>query len=407
MKIIISSIVFVAVGLFLGRMMFGNTAGNKNEAAKQVQTVQNENIYWTCSMHPQIHSSEEGDCPLCGMDLIPVENGVNSLPDNQIMIGSDEINNAGIKTIKVSERKISKTVSLQGYSVIDHSSMKDQPVHFNGRITKAFVNFSGQKVKKNDIIATIYSPELVTAQKEFLEVLKMNSGSDAIYNSSKRKLELLNISENDISLIEKNKKVTEFFNIRSDHDGYVDKINAFEGDYVIKGKNLYSLYSTDKIWFEFEIYEDDRAFVHEGDSAEIVISNKGHKFRSTVDFIYPLTRTSSASSSVRVVVNNKNNNLRAGLYADAVIYSELENKRLAVPKSSILWTGRRSVAFVKVDPNIFEMRNVTLGEESGDLYIIENGLKPGDEIVFRSLFTLDAAAQLQGKSSMMNNTAGQ
>jgi Cu(I)/Ag(I) efflux system membrane fusion protein len=393
---------YIILGLILGWIFFYPSSAKDITLKDHSIEDHSEETVWTCSMHPQIQSPEEGDCPLCGMDLIPLEKGLGSLPANQILIEPDEINNAGIKTIKVSERIISKEISLQGKTTIDESSYRSQSAHFKGRITRSFINFSGQEVKKNDIIAKIYSPELITAQKEFLEAIKIKSTSKSIYLSTRKKLSLLNISEKDINMIENELKIFEEFNIRSDVTGIIEKINFSEGNYVTKGMKLFDLYSIEKIWFEFDLYEKDRPFVSLNDNIEIHI-NGLNNIQGKIDFIDPSNSIASSATKLRVIVENNEKLLRPGIYADGTIHSKLSEPKIVVPRTSILWTGKRSVAYVKIDSSIFELRNVTLGVETDDYYVIESGLIADEEVVYKALFTVDAAAQLQGKTSMMNS----
>ena len=406
MKKYIIYIGILGIGLLLGWILFGNSS--KEKSTHNHETVLETNKMWTCSMHPQIMQPEAGDCPICGMDLIPAatsEDGLNAdefkltenamaLANIQTSIVSNFINNAG-------------ATNLSGKIAENEEANEVQTSYFSGRIERLYVNSTGEKVQKGQLLATIYSPELFATQQELITTASLKETQPELYNAVRNKLKLLKVSESQISKIEESGKVTQNFSVYATVSGTVSQKLVAQGENIKQGQPLLNITNLNTVWANFEVYENQMNQFKKGQDILITTNaNKSTKIKGKVAFIDPILNQNTRTLKLRVVLNNKDQLLKPGMFVKGVIKNLNTNDKqlLRIPASAILWTGKRSVVYVKTNPNepIFEMKEITLGNKIGATYEILKGLKNGDEIVTNGTFTVDAAAQLLGKKSMMN-----
>jgi len=404
-------IAFLLVGVFIGsRMGSSNAADTDSEIANGGEE---KDQIWTCSMHPQIQENGPGQCPLCGMDLIPMDNDLNAegLPD-EVPMSDAAMKLADIQTYKVKLEKPEKEIRLLGRVKPDERLMYSQTVHFPGRVERLYINFTGEKVYKGQKLATVYSTELVTAQKELFEVLKTEEAAPYLVEAARNKLKQWKFSDKQIAEIEESGKVQTDIDIYSDHSGYVIMRMVSQGDYFNEGDVLFEITDLSKVWVLFEAYENDLPWVRLGDNLEIELKSiPGELFKGEVKFIDPFLDPKTRVAYVRVELPNRKGSLKPDMFANGIITSKLpiQEDVILVPKSSVLWTGKRAVVYVKVperEHNTFIYREVILGEDAGEFYIVKTGLKDGEIIASNGVFKIDASAQLAGKKSMMNPTGG-
>jgi len=402
----------LVVGLLIGWFIFG---GQKNAAKDQDKhsTEIAEETIWTCSMHPQIRKNEPGDCPICGMDLIPLENDQNSEIDPMaISMSPTAMQLANVSSALVGKINPVKQVRLNGKVQVDERLVYSQSSHIPGRVEKLMVNFTGEFVNKGQTIASVYSPELVMAQEELFEAQKMMETQPQLFNAAKEKLKNWKLSDNQIEGILKNGKILEEFPIQADVSGYVTKKTINLGDYVRKGQTLYEIANLSKVWVLFDVYESDISWIKKGDNITFTISSlPGESFEASITYLDPIIDPKTRVAKARIEYNNTTEKLKPEMFVSGVVEAKLTNKSnsLVVPKTAVMWTGKRSVVYVK-NTNAkgvsFIMRDVTLGAALGDSYIIKEGLEEGEEIAVNGTFSIDAAAQLAGKPSMMNPEGG-
>ena len=408
--------VALIVGLLGGYLIFGG--GSADTATNKVKDDHNhsEEIasgqMWTCSMHPQIMQPEPGDCPICGMDLIPAETGADGLLADQFKMTENAMALANIQTTVVGSGAIEAgTLKLSGKIRENEESNAVQVTYFAGRIEKLYVNSTGERVGKGQRLATIYSPELVSAQQELLTAASLKESQPELYSAVRNKLKLWKLSEKQINAIEQAGKVQEYFPVYATVSGTVTHKMVEEGDYVKLGQPLYKIANLNTVWAEFDAYENQIASLKEGQSIKIVTNAyPNQEFDAKISFIDPILNSATRTIVVRAVLNNRKDKFKPGMFVEGKVEgAEMQmNEAINVPASAVMWTGERSVVYVKTNPNepVFEMREVLLGNASGDTYTIIEGLQNGDEIVTNGTFTVDAAAQLQGKKSMMNTEGG-
>ena len=405
----------VIVGLFAGWLIFGNSSsgdmsGNTMEESHD-HTGENANEMWTCSMHPQIMQPESGDCPICGMDLIPAASSAEGLAANEIKMTENAMALANIQTTIIGDGGTSEEdgiILLSGKIATNDENNAVQSSYFDGRIERLNVSYEGQKVNRGQLLATIYAPNLVAAQQELLTTASLKESQPALYNAVRNKLKLWKLSNKQIEAIETSGKVSENFPIYATVSGTVSTVIAAEGDYVKQGQPILRVSNLNSVWAEFDAYENQISQFKKGQKIKIATNAYANKeFDATISFIDPVLNNATRTVTVRATLNNKDDLFKPGMFITGKIKGATQAEAsgtVTIPASAVLWTGERSLVYIKTNPNepVFEMREVTLGNRSGENYQIVSGLNNGDEIVTNGTFTVDAAAQLQGKKSMMN-----
>lgn len=403
----------IASGLLLGWVFFHNSAPEKMETTVEVQDHADEgHEIWTCSMHPQIRKDEPGDCPICGMDLIPLLNSDVVIDEQAIEMSESAIKLAEVQTSVVSRGNVSKEVRLYGKIQADERLLKSQTAHIPGRIEQLMVNVTGENIKKGQLIAKIYSPELVTAQKELLEALTMAGTYPDLLNAAREKLRLWKLTDEQISEIEKSGTTKTVFDVFATTSGIVTNRKVNTGDYVSRGDVLFEVADLSRVWVLFDAYESDLTWISPGQNVEFTAQAlPGKTFNGKITFIDPLVDASTRITKVRVEVANSGMQFKPEMFVNGIVQSKISGSgdQLIIPQSAVLWTGTRSVVYVKLpeaEHPAFKMREITLGRSMENSYVVLDGLEEGEEIVSNGTFSVDAAAQLAGKTSMMNPLGG-
>lgn len=405
-KLITVSLSTLVVGVLLGWLLFGNRHSEGN--GEQTEALHQHEEVWTCSMHPQIRMNEPGKCPICGMDLIKLssESSSNSA---SIVMSDDAIRLANIQTTIVGSRQSAKEVRLNGKVKPDERKVVSQVTHLPGRIETLSVNFTGEYVQRGQTLATLYSPELVTAQQELLQAHKIRESQPDLYRAAREKLKNWKLSDKAIDNIISSGGKQEKFPVTADVSGIVTNKRVNLGDYIERGMPLYEIADLSTVWVLFEVYESDLAWVKVGDKISFTIQSlPGDTFEGKVTFVDPILDAVTRVATARIEVPNRNTILKPEMFVNGIVRNLEKNKStsITIPKTAVLWTGERSVVYIKSVLNgeqSFELRVVTLGTSVGEAYVIVKGIENGEEIVTNGAFAVDAAAQLAGKESMMNH----
>lgn len=399
------SSLLLILGLFLGWLFFYHS--DKNSTKEEVKKEE-KSIVWTCSMHPQIRMDHKGLCPICAMDLIPLEQNVSEVNDSAIVMTDEALKLAEVQTVVVSKQQPIKEVHLYGKIQADETSVQSIPAHVSGRIERLFVKYTGEKINKGQVIASIYSPELINAQKELLEAIKMKDVQPLLLEAAREKLSQFKLSGKQIEDIEKNGKLKSLVDVIANASGVVITKKVNSGDYVQIGTPLYEVADLSSVWAQFDAYESDLSWLKVGSQITYtLLAVPGKEFKGNITFIDPVIDPQTRIAKVRVELNNPKGDFKPEMLATGIVKAKLPNSgnSIVVPQSAVLWTGKRSLVYIKI-PNTTEptfiMRNVTLGNYLQNSYEILDGLNEGEEIVTNGTFSIDAAAQLGGKSSMMN-----
>jgi len=398
----------VVVGTLIGFFLNGSS-DPQHEQEGNSQNMEAENQIWTCSMHPSVRQNEPGDCPICGMDLIPLSESDNQdgLSANAVSMSSTAMKLASVETATVEKAMIEKEILVAGKLQENENQDYTQSAHFPGRVEELYVNYEGEFVRKGQIIGKLYSPELLTAQEELLLAYKQRENNPSYYEAAQQKLQNWKLSNQQIQSIIEAGKVKETFNIISDFSGYISKLNITEGKYLNKGEPLFELDNLSKLWVYLDVYEQDIQFVKLGSEVKFhVQSFPSKEFTSKIDFISPKVDPISRIVKVRANIQNGEGLLKPEMLVTANIqFKQFDSSAIIVPKSSVMWTGKRSVVYVKEETQSgisFTMREVELGLALNDSFVVTSGLNEGEVIAVAGTFSIDAAAQLAGKPSMMS-----
>ncbi len=401
----------VLTGIGIGYLIFG-----RRTASTPIHTDGGEPkggaTEYTCSMHPQIRQSEPGICPLCEMDLTPVESGNNDQPT--LLVMTDEaIRLAQIQTTRIGSGAGSgKRITLSGKIMADERRITVQTAHIPGRIEHLSVAFTGEHVKKDQPLARLYSPSLVNAQRELLEAIRLKGVGSELAEAARNRIRYWKLPEDFIRKVEQTGLVQKEVLVKADQSGVVSARKVALGDYVEEGTPLFELTDLRRVWVLLGAYEADLPSIRVGDVVEVTTpSAPGRSFRARIAFIDPVLDAESRTVTVRAELENPGGLFKPEMFVQGTLQTSGTGKRgLVVPKSAVLWTGKRSVVYVKV-PNTsvpsFEFREVELGDAVANGYVALSGLEAGEEVVTEGAFAIDAAAQLNNQASMINRMVNQ
>ncbi|RKS55068.1 Cu(I)/Ag(I) efflux system membrane fusion protein [Gillisia mitskevichiae] len=408
-KIILIVLATLIIGAGLG-WLIKPTEDKTNEISENhsLESLDHQEI-WTCSMHPQIRQSEPGACPICGMELIPLKKEDLGADPDSYQMSENAMKLANITSEIVGMGNASKELRLNGKIQVDERNAYSQSTHIPGRVESLSINFTGEKVSRGQTLAMVYSPELVTAQEELLQAASIKESQPELFEAAKEKLKNWKIGNTQIDRILANGKAIQRFPIGADVNGIVTEKMVELGDYVERGMPIYEISDLSKVWVLFDLYESELAWVKEGSKISYTVNSlPGETFEGTISFIDPIINSQTRVASARVEVNNKDGRLKPEMFVSGIIKNDNtdnDTQELVIPKSAVLWTGKRSVVYIKetVDGrSSFKLREIVLGPGLGDSYVVEEGLNSGEEIVTNGTFTVDAAVQLSGRPSMMS-----
>ncbi|HIE15903.1 MAG TPA: efflux RND transporter periplasmic adaptor subunit, partial [Bacteroidales bacterium] len=269
-------IITLLVGIILGNWFFGSSSSNQNmDQMNHSVSENNESTIWTCSMHPQIRKNAPGQCPICGMDLIPLDNNdkTENADENEVQITESAMKLAEIETYTVKKGIPEKTIHLLGKVQPDERNVAALTARFGGRIEKLYVNFKGQYVKKGQKLASIYSPELHTAQQELLNAVKYKNENFPFYKAIRNKLKLWELTDKQIDAIEQSEEPSIYFDILSPISGTITRRDVAIGDYVKEGDPLFEVIDLSKVWIMFDAYESDLPWIKIGDKVSFTLQS--------------------------------------------------------------------------------------------------------------------------------------
>jgi Cu(I)/Ag(I) efflux system membrane fusion protein len=402
---------FGILGLLLGWLIFHTPSKMPDTVASG--KVEKTAEIWTCAMHPQIRMHEHGKCPICAMELIPLkQNSQLGVDPETIHLTKDAAQLANVQTTVVSHKHSEKELRLYGKVQADERLLQNQVTFIPGRIEKLMVNFTGESIQKGQKLAIVYSPEMVTAQQEMIEAVKTKLTQPEIYEAAKEKLRQWKLADKEIQALELSGKIQTNVDVVSNTSGIVMTRRVNTGDYVSQGSVLYEIADLSHVWILFDAYESDLPFVQKGDKVNFTVQAlPGQTLSGSVMFIDPVIDPLNRVAKIRLEISNPGGKLKPEMFVTGILKSAPSQYKdnLVVPKTSVLWTGKRSIVYVKLPASaepVFKMREVELGPMLGTDYVILSGLKDGEEIVTRGAFNVDAAAQLEGKPSMMSQEAG-
>jgi len=339
------------------------------------------------------------------MDLVVAQNNTLTLAAGQFQMTENAMALANIETTKIGIGNLDgNTLKLSGKITSNDKTNAVQTTDFDGRIEKLLINTVGQYIKKGKQIGTIYSPDLYAAQDQLLTSVSYKETHEKLFAAARNNSGLWKLTDAQINEVIRTKKPISRFPIVATVNGTVTEVIAAEGSYFKEGAALFKVSNLYSVWAVFDAYENQLPMLKVGQNIRISSNSfNGNTYEAKIAFIDPILDVEKRTVSLRATLINKGGLLKPGMFVEGRVETTDSNQVLTVPKSAVLWTGKRSLVYVKPhhDRPVFEMTEVQLGSAFGNSYRILSGLTAGDEVVTNGTFTVDAAAQLQGKKSMM------
>src|SRR5438552_113279 len=410
--------------------------------SKQNSSPANSNIdYWTCTMHPSVHAKDPGKCPICSMDLVPVMKGsgetkpapaqteqtkgsemkgMAGMPGMPGMKGGAETKapqtsefvvpverqqQIGVRWAKAERKPLAHTIRSVGMIVPDRSRNWQFVSRVDGYVQRLNVTSPGQVVDKDAPLLSIYSPDLLTSEREFVELLRMRDeakSKDAretpqrLIESAKRRLQLWNVTPEQIAELEKTRKASDTLTLLSPFRGVVQSVPVEQGKNVKMGDMLVEVADLGVVWVWAEFYENELSMLQTGQKIAVTAkSYPGENFDGTISLINPFLDEMKRTAKVRIDIPNTDFKLRPGMYVNAELAMDM-GEALTVPVSAIMPTGERNVVFVDKGGGKLEPRIVQLGAKYGDIYEVQSGLQGGERVVSSANFLIDAESKVQG-----------
>jgi membrane fusion protein, copper/silver efflux system len=363
----------------------------KKQAVKKEKKI----LYWVAPMDSNYRRDEPGKSPM-GMDLIPVYDEEGS--EDEVTISPAVINNMGVRTAKVERNNLWRRIETVASVDYDGSMVSHVHLRTDGWIENLNVRSEGERVKKGDRLFDVYSPTLINAMEEFLQVSR--SKNSRLLKASRDRLKSLGVSKKQILQVEKTRKVPQKVAIYAQQDGVVAKLNVREGMYVKPVNEIMKLADLSRVWVLADIFEGQVAWVELGQSADVSLSYlPGKKWEGKVEYIYPSLDSKTRTLKVRLQFDNPEEELKPNMYAHVSIYGGAKKDVLIIPREALIRTGKNQRVIVDLGNGRFGAREVKAGIESGEWVEIISGLNEDETVVVSGQFLIDSEASL--KASFM------
>ena len=436
--------VSLGIGWYVGQSQAPSSASQETALEHGVKHMDSK---YQCPMHPNIVKDKEGNCPICGMDLIPVkedkpaakkekkilywvapmdpnyrrdkpgkspmgmdlipvyEDGSSEVSDEKgpvVTISPAVENNLGVRTAAVEEGKLWRKIDTVGYVDFDESRVSHVHLRVDGWIEKLAVSVEGDRVKKGQRLFDLYSPKLVNAMEEYVQAL--NSSNRRLISASEDKLISLGVSKRQIRALQKNRRVPQTISIYAPQDGIVSKLLVRDGMYVKPMNKVMTLADLSSVWLLAEVFESQSEWVKEGQSADVTLSYlPGRTWEGTVEYVYPELDAKNRTLKVRMRFDNPGEMLKPNMYANVSIYGGAKDNVLSVPREAVLRSGKKERLIIAKGEGRFAQREVVTGMESGDWIEIKSGVSAGEKVVTSAQFLIDSEASMKASLARMSD----
>lgn len=372
-------------------------------------------LYYADPMHPELHSEQPGKAA-DGMDLVPVYQD-NPVPSSavdghsSVKLSEEQQQMMGMITVPAKQAKLEKKIRTLGRVTYDETRVHHVHTKFDGYIENIYVNYIGQQISAGQPLFSIYAPDVLATENEYLLALKgrraggVNLPGVDLVESAKRRLQLWDVDEREIEKIEKSGKPLGSLTVYAPVSGFVTAKTALQGMKIASADVLYDISDLSSVWVVADIYEDDLPFIHTGEEAQITTPYApATSWKALVTYVYPNLDEKTRTVKARLELANPQYLLKPEMFANIVIKGNLGDG-IVVPESAVLSTGERKIVFVKAGAGAFEPREVATGVHTQDYYEVKSGVRAGEQVVIGATFLLDSESKL--KASLTAMSAGQ
>jgi len=383
-------LISLSVGLFLGAgavSMFQSPA----QMADNGSGDEKKPLYWVAPMDANYRRDKPGKSPM-GMDLIPVYeegSGDDGFGPGAVKIAPHVINNLGVRTAPVEVANIHSQVKTVGYVQYDEDKLVHIHPRVEGWIEKLFIKAEGNPVEKGAPLYTLYSPQLVNAQEEFIIALKRND--HGLIDGAKERLRALHLSDGFIRRLEENRKVQQSVTFYAPQSGVVDALKTREGFFVKPGNTLMSIGQLEQVWVEAEVFERDAALISSQQPVSMTLDYlPGKSWNGVVDYVYPTLNAKTRTLRVRLKFENTDLQLKPNMFAQISIHANSIENAMLVPKEAVIRTGEQDRVVLALGEGQFKSVAVSIGRVTSDRIEILEGLYDTDEVVTSAQFLIDS-----------------
>lgn len=455
-RLIAGKVLWILGGFLIAAFVFLDplNMGTGFHLAKEEAQVSQSKQLWTCPMHPDMIQNQPGECPICGMTLIPVDSdssnsnassngerkvlfyrnpmnptitspvpakdemGMDYVPVYEdektesigapVSIDPSIVQNIGVVTEEIMLRDIHQNIRTVGYLDYDQEKMVAVTIKYSGFVEKVYVNYIGQPVRKGEPLFEVYSPQLIQTEQELLSAIEFsermkNAPADVsnrainLVEAARQRLEYWDIRPEQIRKLEETGKVFRTLTVTSPGDGLVMKrMSGLEGMAVQPGMDVIHIAGLTNLWLQVEVFENQLAWINTGSLATITFSYfPGKTFSGRVRFVEPEVSEKTRTVKVTLEVPNRDGKLRAGMYAQVEFSPVLAEQAIAVPNQAVLRTGERNIVVQALDKGRFAPTEVVLGAQGENYVQILSGLNVGEKIVTSAQFLIDSESNLR------------
>lgn len=390
-------------------------------------TVAQAKVIYHCPMHPDYTSDKPGDCPICGMRLVPIEKKdratasgsqeasqrASAAPSgaavpNTLRLGTDCSRLAGVRTVEVVEGRLARSVRAVGTVAIDETRVRQVTTKVGGFVEKLYVNATGQMVRAGQPLFELYSPELLASQEEFLRAREsaatfqrsslpeVQKGGADLAAAARRRLELFDVPPEFIERLERTGKAERTVTFKAPFAGFVTGKNVVAGQRIEPGMELLTVTDLSHVWVIAQLYEAEASLAQPGRQATITLPyDPAARVSGRVDFVYPTLETESRTLKVRLDLANPRGAFKPGMFVNVELAAAAEQGRL-VPDSAVMNAGPRQVVFVETAPGEFASRDVVVGTRQDGQALVRSGVQAGERVAVSANFLLDSESRLRG-----------
>jgi Cu(I)/Ag(I) efflux system membrane fusion protein len=373
--------------------------------------------YYTCTMHPSVHLHDpKGKCPICGMNLVPVQKQGSSAPASTREVAGggpagftvpvERQQQIGVTYATVARTALKREVRAVGIVTPDKARHWEFVARVDGYVQTLHVTSPGELVEKDQPLLTLYSPDLLAAERELVELLRMRDAArsaegrrtaEELIDSARRRLVQWDVTPAQIADLERTRRPGEFLTLLSPFRGIVEAVPVDQGRNVKVGDHLVDVADLSAVWVWADVYENELAMVRVGQAATLsTAAYPGQEFKGKVSLVNPFLDAAQRTGKVRIDIPNGDFKLRPAMYVDVVLAADEVRAALTVPVGAVLPTGTRNLVFVDKTQGRLEPRSIEVGGRYGDRYEVTAGLSEGERVVASANFLIDAEAKVQG-----------